>query len=145
VQEIPWANYKRVASATNKNGDIVTGTVHHMSFTCMGDSPMGAVCFYVNKRLSHCSLLLESIAGCKEDNMLLLSLTIGERGEPIRILNVYNHPKDMGAAKDIIENEDILPRIDLCMGDFNMHHPLWNPQGVDNRPSKLAQDLIGTL
>jgi hypothetical protein len=51
----------------------------------------------------------------------------------------------MTAARAIIDNEDVLPHIDLCMGDFNMHHPLWDPQGVNNRPSRLAQDLIGTL
>jgi hypothetical protein len=145
IQEMPWANYKRIASTTNKDGDIVTGTVRHSSFTCIGNSLTSAVCFYVNRRLSGCSPILESIVGFKEDSILLLNLTVGENGERVRLLNVYNHPKDMTAAKAIIDNEDMLPSIDLCMGDFNMHHPLWDPRGIDNRPSQLAQALIGTL
>jgi hypothetical protein len=145
IQEMPWANYKWVASAINKEGDIIISTVRHRSFTCMGDSPTSAVCFYVNKHLSHCSPVLENVIGLETNNILLLNLLIDDEGTQIRLMNVYNHPKDMKAVRTIMDYEDMLPHINLCMGDFNMRHPLWNPQGVNNKPSPLAQDLIGTL
>jgi hypothetical protein len=145
VQEMPWANYKRVASATSKDGDIVTGTVHHASFVCIGDSETSSVCIYVNRRLSHLSPVSEEVAGLDNDNVLLLRLTLGNRNKFIRMLNVYNHPKDMAAVRALINNEDTLPHIDVCLGDFNMHHPLWDPFNNNNRHSALATDLIATL
>jgi hypothetical protein len=145
IQEMPWANYKRVASTTNKNGDIVMGTVRHASFVCIGDSKTSSVCIYVNRRLSHLSPVSEEITGLDKDNVLLLHLTLGNRNEYIRILNVYNHPKDMSAVRALINNEDMLPHIDACLGDFNMHHSLWDPPDTNNRHSALAADLIATL
>jgi hypothetical protein len=145
IQELPWVDYKRVASATNKVGDIVTGTVRHASFVCIGDSKTSSVCIYVNRRLSHLSPVSEEIAGLDKDNVLLLCLTLGSRHEFIRILNVYNHPKDMSAVRALINNEDMLPHINACLGDFNMHHSLWDPPDTNNRHSALAADLIATL
>jgi hypothetical protein len=135
---MPWANYKRVASATNKDGDIVTGTVCHQSFICVGDTSTSAMCFYVNKRLSHCSLVLEQATGLEADSTLILNLSVSSNGVHIRLMNVYNHPKDMKAVRAIIDNKDMLSCLDLCIGDFNMHHSLWDSQDINNRPSALA-------
>jgi hypothetical protein len=88
---------------------------------------------------------LENVVGLEANNVLLLNLSIDNEGTMVRLMNVYNHPKNIRAVRTIIDNKDMLPHIDLCMGDFNMHHLLWDPPGVDNRPSQLAQDLIGTL
>jgi hypothetical protein len=142
---MPWTNYKRVASATNKAGDIITGTVRHASFVCIGDSKTSSVCFYVNRRLTHLSPVTEEIAGLDKNNTLLLCLTLNSRNEFIRILNVYNHPKSMSAVKALINNEDMLLRIDACIGDFNMHHSLWDPLDTNSRPSVIAPDLIAML
>jgi hypothetical protein len=145
IQEMPWANYKRIASATDKAGDIVMGTVRHTSFVCIEDSKTSSVCFNVNRQLAHLSPVIEDVAGLDKDNTLVLCLTLMKEKRQVRLMNIYNHPKDMSAVKALIDNEDMLPAIELCMGDFNMHHPLWNTPESNTRPSALAQDLVAVL
>jgi hypothetical protein len=131
IQEMLWANYKQVASATNKAGDIVTGTVRHASFVCIGNSKTSSVCFYMNRRLAHLSPIIETVTGLDKDNTLVLHLASNNRKNNICIFNVYNHPKNMSAIRALIDNEDMLLSINLCMGDFNIHHPLWDPLGLE--------------
>jgi hypothetical protein len=145
IQEMPWVDYKRVASATNKAGDIVTGTIRHASFVCIGDSKTSSVCIYVHRRLTHLSPVAEEVTGLDRDNTLLLRLTLSNKNRFIRILNIYNHPKTMSAMRGLIDNEDMLPCIDVCLRDFNMHHSLWDPPDTNSRPSALAAGLIATL
>jgi hypothetical protein len=145
IQEIPWANYKRIASVTNKAGDIVMGMVRHAFFICMGDTESSSVCFYINKHLLHLSLVIEDVQGLDKDVALMLRLTQDGGKHHMRILNIYNYPKQMCAAKALIDNEDMLSTIDLCMGDFNMHHPLWDPQETNTRPNTLAHELVAIL
>jgi hypothetical protein len=111
----------------------------------MGDSPTSTVCFYINRKLSHLSPVLKNIIGLSNNNILLLDLTMEDRGRHIRILNIYNYPKTMDTAHAIIDNEDMLLQLNLCMEDFNIYHLFWNVPGLDNRPSKIAQDFIYTL
>jgi hypothetical protein len=124
IQKMPWANFKCIVSSTSKNSDVVSGTVRHALFVCIRDTATSIVCFYVNKRILHLSPVTEKITGLDENNTLVLTLTLDEGKSQVQIVNVYNHSKNMSAIHNIIDNEDILPRIDLCIGDFNMHHPL---------------------
>ena len=76
-----------------------------------------------------------------DTDIQILQITEGE--ETLEIINIYNQ-SDQGnsgqkTAERCLYTQDIHTNTILC-GDFNSHHPWWNPRVED--PDKEAQQLV---
>ena len=81
-----------------------------------------------------------AISDCPSDPDLLV-INIIEGKSQIQLLNVYHEENQLGHGPKTIErlfNRQILPNT-LLLGDFNTHHPWWDPFA---KPSAGAHELV---
>ena len=74
------------------------------------------------------------------------AISIGNRmhDKPTLVINIYN-PKDAEIITALEQHLHDIPASDydniIILGDFNLHHPLWNPPGYDTQ-DHLAETLL---
>ena len=97
--------------------------------------------FYIARELQ-ASLASNSLS---DPDCLIIELILGAL--KMQLINVYNaiHPEDPNSILTILR-EDILPTTldnsSLLLGDFNIHHPWWDPL---RPPSTHATHLISYI
>jgi ribonuclease HI len=79
-----------------------------------------------------------SIASNSPTNPDVLIVDISESGDKIQAINIYNE-KDLGleggyTLDRFLYNFPIAPK-SLLLGDFNSHHPMWEPTSLSTTPS----------
>jgi exonuclease III len=102
------------------------------------------VSIYVNKEISS-NIWTETI---HSPDLITVSIRLaGERNEIINIHNIYNPPpashtehRNKGTLIEIPEALS-MPGAHIMVGDFNLHHPVWNAPSYRQQHS-LADDLL---
>lgn len=100
------------------------------------------VCFYINKRLHPDSWTVTN----HSEDIQTLTIRYGEEQRPLRIHNVYNpSPQSYtslaeGTLTALSEQLRHSTTENIVIGDFNLHHPLWN--GPSRPTCHAAADIL---
>lgn len=135
VQE-PWFyNPRALASFENSY------STQHPSFTQLlprNRVLRPRVLVYVSKGLRP----LASVATSSPTDPDILIIDIVEGNSKIQILNIYNEADQSGVGPKTLNRvlySTPIYRDSIILGDFNTHHPMWDPLA---RPSQGAKELV---
>jgi hypothetical protein len=136
VQE-PW-----VFPAAN-NDYTNTRSIIHQGFTQVlpnhGLLRPRTLC-YISKNLA--PGISTSLASTSPRDPDCLIIDIQNRGTKIQLINIYNE-KDLSGSRVYTLKRGVIPaplsQNSIILGDFNIHHPWWDPLA---RKSPLADDLV---
>ena len=78
-------------------------------------------------------------------NIIGLSIKISQNSAPLTFINIYNRPDDdvLPLIIDLIKRK-AHAATHIC-GDFNLHHPLWNPTHYRTSPEEGAEILVNHI
>ncbi|KAF8661459.1 hypothetical protein AX14_007229, partial [Amanita brunnescens Koide BX004] len=143
IQEAPVNFVRKVASATNPEGDDLVGPVIHKAWVCVDRRlafPDSAVAVYVNRRLTSSYQLFPVERPNIHQDVLFLRLKHNFlKGYDFTIGNVYNRPGARNAAVESFMNAlPSFPDLAIVEGDFNLHSPLWDEAVAKGSPTALA-------
>lgn len=123
VQEPFKGMIKIVSSTKNPEGDQYHHTSAHRNFLCLGYSEDTRVLMYINRRWQKASPQLRTASVQHNDTMCV---TMQIAGEELTFLNVYNDSKKFYAVPYLLDRVELLPKITVMAGDFNLRDPLWD-------------------
>ena len=119
---------------------LTTRTINHQSYLqLLPELPEPTirprVLFYISRSLR------ASVSPFTQPDPDFLAVTVLNHSFNIRIFNIYNQDSPSFPTKAVERNllPTPLPKPSLLLGDFNLHHPLWDPDTTGS--SREADDL----
>ena len=139
VQEQYWSEYMK-SSLTHHSWTLIqpTTTTNYMTHHLR---PRSAI--YINNHIISTS----SFTPIKLpfNDVTAVSINMEESSKPMLLMNIYNPGNEnlITPLRQYLQNNKITQEYQMIIigGDFNLHHPLWNPQGY-NKPDNQADKLI---
>ena len=145
VQEPFKGLIKIVASTTLPDGERYYHISAHRNFMCLGYTKDTRVLFYVNNRWRSASPQLRSSI-IKHNDVVCITMRIPGKQEDVSFINVYNDSKTFAAVTYLLDQVELLPKIAVMAGDFNLRDPLWDVverlPGVASRHLAKREELL---
>ena len=110
--------------------------------TNMDEQPY--TCIYIQKAFQEKIYMIETI-DIPSPNITGLRIKMKEDSVPVNFINVYNKPESytLLLVSDIVRQ--IANQPTHLLGDFNAHHPAWNPTELNIPTEKDTEDMVSLL
>lgn len=146
LQETCYSLIRHTTSLHSKQGDPITSLPIHPSWTLIEQKhnkksgPYPGVCIYANKA---CSFLNPKLLSHYSSHLDLMFISIALKNNKQFIIgNVYNRPAPHGdACRTLLSQPSLLNEVDILMGDFNLHHDMWDLILKTRSPTDDASEL----
>ena len=98
--------------------------VSHQEFILSRAAKENRVTTYIHKKWKYLAPKLNLLM-INHPDIQCMELSM-PNGNVMRFLNVYNDPNQFKALEHLEQRFDTMPDTHVIVGDFNLHHPVWN-------------------